>query len=234
MSEIINRLQTSEDPIARRVAEAQFAKQDGRRQLGKNLSWGRSPSTIKRKGVIHEVETTVKRGSDGFKLVPPEKSYEAIIRDYPDRFSEEAVKIAVARLSNEEQAFAPVANSAELDRKVSKLLERSNIGKPQGIAQPERIESTGTLFLRDPKVKAWVLGEAKGVCEACSSPAPFQSKGSGFLEVHHVKHLSDGGPDKVDNVIAVCPNCHRGFHFSDDVEELVSNIFRKVARLVKY
>ena len=34
-----------------------------------------------------------------------------------------------------------------------------------------------------------------------------------FLEVHHVKSLSDGGEDTLDNVIALCPNCHREKHY---------------------
>ena len=234
MSEIIYALQTSDDPVARRVAEAQIAKQDGRRKLGKNVSWGRSPSTIKHKGVDHEVETTVKKGSDGFKLVPPEKSYEAIVRDYPERFSERAFETASARLLKEIETYAPVADPNELDRKVRELLDRSSIAKPQGSTHPDRTESTCSVFLRDPKVKAWVLREAKGVCEACSTPAPFRSKGSGFLEVHHVKQLADGGPDTINNAVAVCPNCHRGFHFSDDADELVSQLFKKVTRLVRH
>lgn len=34
-------------------------------------------------------------------------------------------------------------------------------------------------------------------------------KGQPFLEVHHIHYLSNGGNDTIDNVIALCPNCHR-------------------------
>lgn len=69
-------------------------------------------------------------------------------------------------------------------------------------------------FRRNPDVVAEVLLRAKGVCEGCRSPAPFQRPdGSFYLEVHHVKRLADGGHDTVDNAIALCPNCHRERHF---------------------
>lgn len=31
-------------------------------------------------------------------------------------------------------------------------------------------------------------------------------------DVHHIKPLSSGGPDLKDNMICLCPNCHRKFH----------------------
>ena len=69
-------------------------------------------------------------------------------------------------------------------------------------------------FRRNPDVVAEVLLRAKGVCEGCRLPAPFQRPdGSLYLEVHHVKLLADGGLDTVDNAIALCPNCHRKRYF---------------------
>lgn len=68
-------------------------------------------------------------------------------------------------------------------------------------------------FRRNPDVVAEVLLRAKGVCEECRLPAPFQRPdGSFYLEVHHVKRLADGGHDTVANAIALCPNCHRERH----------------------
>ena len=34
-----------------------------------------------------------------------------------------------------------------------------------------------------------------------------------FLEVHHIKWLSNGGEDSVENALALCPNCHRQAHY---------------------
>ncbi|HUN98983.1 MAG TPA: HNH endonuclease signature motif containing protein [Bradyrhizobium sp.] len=37
-----------------------------------------------------------------------------------------------------------------------------------------------------------------------------------YLEPHHLRRLSDGGPDHPAQVIALCPNCHRRVHAGAD------------------
>jgi len=64
----------------------------------------------------------------------------------------------------------------------------------------------------------YALKRSKGACEGCSAPAPFEGKEGPFLEVHHLLRLGDGGPDHPENVIALCPNCHRRVHFGKDGE----------------
>jgi 5-methylcytosine-specific restriction protein A len=82
-------------------------------------------------------------------------------------------------------------------------------------------ETTGTpatvLYQRSRAVRDWVLDRAAGQCEGCGSPAPFTtSSGRPFLEAHHIRRLSDGGPDDPRFVAGICPNCHRRAHFSAD------------------
>lgn len=92
---------------------------------------------------------------------------------------------------------------------------------PRGQQSPTRIDVSRREFRRDVVVAAYALAIAEGVCRGCGKPAPFiqQCKGQPFLEVHHVVPLSEGGPDTVENVIAVCPNCHRRAHHSVDRSE---------------
>lgn len=72
-----------------------------------------------------------------------------------------------------------------------------------------------TVFVRNPDVVAEVLHRAKGFCEKCYNPAPFQraKDGTPYLEVHHIQPLAKGGEDTVKNAIALCPNCHRQQHY---------------------
>ena len=77
-------------------------------------------------------------------------------------------------------------------------------------------KSTITVFNRREDTKNYALLRADGKCEACNKAAPFHSKKGPFLEVHHVNELSDNGPDTPNNVIALCPNCHRQAHYSKD------------------
>jgi len=91
--------------------------------------------------------------------------------------------------------------------------------------KPTSTSAQINVFLRNPDVKVEVLHRANEHCEYCQSPAPFKkdSDGEGFLEVHHIKPLAEGGDDTVENAVALCPNCHRHAHYgknSFDVKRL--------------
>ena len=77
-----------------------------------------------------------------------------------------------------------------------------------------------TTYIRSEAVRDYVLMRAAGTCEACGGEAPFlTAAGRPFLETHHIRRLSDGGPDHPAWVAGVCPNCHRRAHFANDREE---------------
>jgi 5-methylcytosine-specific restriction enzyme A len=49
---------------------------------------------------------------------------------------------------------------------------------------------------RSAAVREYVLARAAGTCESCGQPAPFRRQdGTPYLEPHHTRRLSDGGPD---------------------------------------
>ena len=79
---------------------------------------------------------------------------------------------------------------------------------------PERIITQTISYKRSPDVVAEVLRLANNKCENCLQDAPFNRKSDNtpYLEVHHIKFLSDGGEDTIENAIALCPNCHRNVH----------------------
>ena len=63
-------------------------------------------------------------------------------------------------------------------------------------AQMKQAASAATLFVRSRDVRDYVLARAAGHCEGCSQPAPFLTPaGRPYLEAHHIRRLSDGGPD---------------------------------------
>ena len=73
------------------------------------------------------------------------------------------------------------------------------------------------VYERSKAVRDYVLARAKGVCESCRLPAPFERKdGTPYLEPHHTRRVSDGGPDHPRWVGAICPNCHTEIHFGRD------------------
>jgi 5-methylcytosine-specific restriction enzyme A len=81
--------------------------------------------------------------------------------------------------------------------------------------KPLKVAVTTFAFIRNPDVVAEALNRSDGKCEECLKPAPFSRKsdGSPYLEVHHKVQLSQGGLDTISNVLALCPNCHRKFHY---------------------
>jgi 5-methylcytosine-specific restriction protein A len=86
----------------------------------------------------------------------------------------------------------------------------------------------GTTYTRSEVTKRFALRSADGVCQGCEDDAPFIGKnGEPYLEVHHLHRLSDGGPDRPENVIALCPNCHRRRHEGRDGDEFNQQLIEK-------
>lgn len=95
----------------------------------------------------------------------------------------------------------------------SELIKRAEQASPI----PRKVESNGVIYIRDSFVAASAKKLANGVCDLCNLPAPFLStNGDPYLESHHVTWLSRSGSDSLDNVVALCPNCHRKIHICDD------------------
>lgn len=131
------------------------------------------------------------------------------------------------------EAYVPTSDANILSERVSELRLRHLGAIPKGSLAPQTVTVTMTTFVRDPSVKAWVLQFAKGVCEGCGAPAPFNgTDGLPYLEVHHVMPLSSHGSDQATNAVALCPNCHRRCHYSRDRDEFKLMLYQRVARLI--
>lgn len=83
---------------------------------------------------------------------------------------------------------------------------------------------------RSDAIRVYVLRRANGICEACGKHAPFRTdSGRPYLEPHHIRRLSDGGPDDLRWVIALCPNCHRRAHYGEGKDRLNQRLERIVS-----
>jgi 5-methylcytosine-specific restriction protein A len=95
----------------------------------------------------------------------------------------------------------------------SKALEDSSANRPA-------VDRVIAYRRRSVAIKLYAKKRANGVCEGCGTMAPFRTKsGNPFLVVHHIRSLSDAGPDDPRFVIAMCPNCHERAHHSEDAEK---------------
>ena len=85
---------------------------------------------------------------------------------------------------------------------------------------PERQERSGTTFIRDQRIRLAALIRAGGKCEFCGTEGFRTAGGDIYLETHHIVPLSEGGPDHISNVVALCPNHHREAHYGKDRDAL--------------
>ena len=86
---------------------------------------------------------------------------------------------------------------------------------------PVRRSRIASGFIRSSEVVRITKEHAKGICELCGQPAPFEDrKGEPYLEAHHIVWLSRGGADDTDNTAALCPNCHARMHVVDDAADV--------------
>lgn len=112
---------------------------------------------------------------------------------------------------------------AKSSRKLSKETLEEYVKKAP--KKPGTVQTKSTGYYRNQYVVEYVRRRANGRCELCANLGPFVvGDGLPFLEVHHVKWLSGGGEDTVENTVALCPNCHRKMHLinsKDDVDQLL-------------
>lgn len=107
---------------------------------------------------------------------------------------------------------------ADNERRASTLPE-SELFKRAAMSDTvaRKIKLVGTIFIRDSYVAASAKKLADGLCDLCKQAAPFLSANNEpYLESHHIDWLSHSGADSIDNVVALCPNCHRKMHIRND------------------
>ena len=115
----------------------------------------------------------------------------------------------------------------ELSKDSLKLLRSKAI--TEGFSGKTASQRQVVIRYRSAAVKIYALKRAGGICESCKLPAPFNTKGNiPFLEVHHIRRLSDGGPDHPAFVIALCPNCHRKAHYYENKKEFNDQLLKEV------
>lgn len=106
------------------------------------------------------------------------------------------------------------------------LYERAH-GRTNSVST-RSVSNSNTSYTRSDLIRDFALRVADGECQACHDSAPFKNKsGKPFLEVHHLFRISDGGVDAPENVVAVCPNCHREIHYGQSGEEINTRLIEE-------
>lgn len=120
-------------------------------------------------------------------------------------------------LGTEDQGAWSIAGRKDNDDE--RYLEASETAMA-GNARAAATLTTGLMYARDPALALKRFELAKYKCEADQSHSLFLSRASGkpFLEAHHVipvslaEHFKGRQLDSIDNIVALCPHCHRAVH----------------------
>ena len=89
---------------------------------------------------------------------------------------------------------------------------------------------SGPIYRRDARVRNAVLKLTGGNCERCGQQGFLTATGERYLETHHVVGVAERGPDAIDNIIAICPNCHRQAHFAADRVQVERDFMEAIRR----
>lgn len=129
------------------------------------------------------------------------------------------LKLVASNDYMEKEFFEKKAEEAA--RAVSKLRKSDVISKAREIDHVvSEVTTTTKTYVRSPIIAQYAKDRARGYCELCGEYAPFEVDGVPYLESHHMVFVSEGGKDSIDNISALCPNCHRRMHSLRDPEDL--------------
>jgi hypothetical protein len=180
-------------------------------------------------------------GVDSIRLIEPAISITAIQRHIPEltwaRYPRGITTPATDVANKIQKVIAERRKGGVLDLD-DEALDSANIDELRRVAllkaHPSETKAQQKIIYRarSRAIRLYVLRRANGRCEGCDSPAPFRRiDGTPYLEPHHTTRLADDGPDHPAHVIAVCPNCHRRAHHSDDSAMFNRRLKRLLAKL---
>lgn len=148
----------------------------------------------------------------------------------------ETIIWAVDLIKNE-MHFTPIPEDVfnrqyETEQREARKLSAADLLKrvQQVSGRPVFREVISMQARRNGYISEFAKTRAKGVCQLCEKNAPFCNlENDPYLETHHIQWLSKKGLDSIDNVVALCPNCHRKMHILN-LEEDKQYLRKKISR----
>lgn len=127
----------------------------------------------------------------------------------------------------EDATVPPISVRVLLDLQSTKQRAARKLPTPalalRALSVPSKVGSRPVVaehYDENPWVAEYVQRRAKGICDLCASPAPFEDRtGLPYLEIHHIESLSTGTTCSVDNTVALCPNCCRKMQILDPASD---------------
>lgn len=115
------------------------------------------------------------------------------------------------------------------------IIETGNISRPPKPKIEKVIIGSRTVYKRNALIASFALKEANYSCEVNKTHQTFISQKTNlpYCESHHFLPMKFQDDfhfplDCVENIISLCPTCHRGFHHGiiDHRQELINTIYK--------
>ena len=166
------------------------------------------------------------RGNTGYLFEANKAMYDYIIEQTSLAQKNDRDKKRVIALQDPGSKKEKTELEVEMDMEdiLAKQMPPEKLAEQVANAQPKKSQKAeSVVYYRSPYIKEMVKQIADGKCQMCGEEAPFyDTSQKPYLEEHHVQRLADGGKDAMDNVVAICPNCHRKIHvLNDEVDTIV-------------
>lgn len=121
----------------------------------------------------------------------------------------------------------------ELEQKEIQLVEefeKDNLNKRDLLKKIEDIENEhselvtvkGKRYKRHNYLMCLIKKYRNYKCQFCSTKIR-KSNGEYYIEACHIKPKAKGGLDKLENILVLCPNCHKRFDYGTREEEKLVN-----------
>lgn len=116
-----------------------------------------------------------------------------------------------------EQLSLPLGVASQLppDRLVDRLVKRlQELDIENQANPPQQLEALAKRYERDPELTKIIKLLRGGKCQICGFSFKTKS-GDDYAECHHLEHLADSGLDVSSNILVLCANHHRQFHYGN-------------------
>lgn len=79
------------------------------------------------------------------------------------------------------------------------------------------------MYAEDSSLARDILANANDICQLCGAKMPVIKRDETcMLETHYIEWLSRGGQNVSENIIALCPTCHKYIHMLDYDESVAT------------
>ena len=82
----------------------------------------------------------------------------------------------------------------------------------------EKITINGKTYKRHNYLMVQIKKFRDYKCQFCSTTI-LKANGDYYIEACHIKAKAEGGKDSLDNILILCPNCHKLFDFGNKEKE---------------